>query len=201
MDSDLFEKCRTKDRVAWDKFVKRYKGLVEKSIRYKLNKLGVCLDKQIVLDILQEVFLSIWEKDKLSELRSADCLQGWLAIISINMTSNYCRKNVFLSHDLLMPLEEELVSDSRDATLENVMPGDKCPTYDILRSKELRCFLEKEISRLGIKQQLVLKFSIYDAKKQKDIARLMDIPENTVSTLISRGKKHLRKKLEAYIEE
>ena len=43
-----------------------------------------------------------------------------------------------------------------------------------------------------------LRFNIYENKKQKDIAEIMNLPQGTVATLISRGKKHLKEKLKNF---
>ncbi|NQT33428.1 MAG: hypothetical protein HQ594_07140, partial [Candidatus Omnitrophica bacterium] len=70
----------------------------------------------------------------------------------------------------------------------------------ILVSNELKAALEKELSKFGTKQQLALKFFIYEQERIKDISQIMDLPIGTVSSLIRRGQEILRKKLKKLIE-
>ena len=188
---ELLQKCVRKDRSAWDEFSRRYTTLVTRSVKYKLGKMGLYLAKADILDIVQDIFLAIWEKDKLSTLREASCLDNWLVITSLNATSNYCRKNGIFGPRKTLSLDDGALLDQIEA------PPIKCGNMEF---SELKNILDKEISKFGYRQALALKFHIYDGKKQKDIAKIMNVPAGTVATWIKRGKEKLRANLKDHLK-
>ncbi len=198
---ELLKKCIDKDKSAWDEFIRRYRPLVLRSARYKLNILNrPFLKTRILEDIVQEVFFTIWQKDKLKGLRDASCVKSWLVIVTINTASNYCRKNIFNPERNTFSMHEEPSSDMAGLSPEASISSVKLDTGKMLEANELKSLLDKEISKLSDKEQLALKFNIYEGKKQKDIARIMNVPEGTVATLISRAKLQLKEKLKSFIE-
>lgn len=198
--AELLKRCIAKDRGAWDEFTGRFTPLVKRSVSYKLNKLNLGYSRDQVEDIAQEVFLLIWEKDKLSSVRDTSSLKGWLAIVSLNITSNYCKKHIFSSGGRLLSLDEAKNFDSPGSTLSEVLSSEKLSTLKTLEANELKEIIDKELSLLPAKQQLALKFNIYDGEKQHDIARIMNVPAGTVATLIKRGKETLREKLKIHLD-
>ena len=194
-DEELLQKCIDKDRAAWNEFVRRFSSLVTRSVRYKLNRMDRHLSKNETLDIVQEIFLLIWKKNKLRGVKNTACLKSWLAIVSINLSVNYCRRNVFKTAKNTLSLDENPLAGTSGMPLGFMIPSSKLNTAKTLRSNELSGILDKEISKLGYRQQLVLKLNIYHGKKQKDIAEIMNIPTGTVATLIRRAKDKLRKNL------
>ena len=64
----------------------------------------------------------------------------------------------------------------------------------------MKSVLKREISKLEYKEQLALKFNLYEGKKQKDIAKIMNLPKGTIASLISRAKHRLRENLK-YLKE
>ncbi|MCK5450350.1 MAG: sigma-70 family RNA polymerase sigma factor [Candidatus Omnitrophica bacterium] len=195
---ELLKKCVQKDRSAWEKFAVSSSTLVLKSIKYKLKKLGVRSSKNIVQDISQEVFLSIWEKNKLSKIDDIRCLKGWLAIVSINTTSNYCRKNVFNEDQKTLSLDKYLSPDDYSLKYKDVLPSGARDLDKILEENEFKVNLEKELAELSSKQKLILKLNLYNGKTHKDIGNIMNIPEGTVSAIISRIRKKLKKNLQGF---
>jgi RNA polymerase sigma-70 factor (ECF subfamily) len=193
---NLLQRCVQKDREAWNEFVRQYQGLVTRSVLYKLKKLNFPSRKQEYRDIVQEIFTSIWEKDKLSKLKNPNCLKGWLAIVSLNFTVNYCQRKVFKKAKRTFSLENELANESPGFTLSSILSSEKLRTEKMIEANELKSMINAEISKLVPKQQLALKLSIFDGKTQKDISSIMNVPGGTVATLISRAKKQLRARLE-----
>jgi len=193
--AELIKKCSEKDSKAWNEFVRRYMGIVTRAVRYKLGNLGASYAKADVHDIVQEIFLVIWEKDRLSGIKSAESVRGWLAIVSINFTVHYCRKNIFKNGNRCIPLDSPCNEETGELTLRSIIPSSS-DVLEELKANDLSQIINSEISKLAHKQQLALKLNIFDGMKQKEIAAIMNIPEGTVAILISRGKKYLRNALE-----
>ena len=191
----LIKRCIKKDRGAWDEFIKRYQGLVARSVRYKLRRLNLNLPKGEFCDIVQEVFLFIWEKDKLVGINDTVCIRAWLAMVSVNRTFNYCKNKSFRLERDAYSLDEEISQDKPGITLGSILASDKLSTEKSLESREISRAIEREISKLNHKQQLALKLNLYEEKTQRDIAAIMNIPKNTVATLIRRAKNQLKESL------
>ncbi|MFH1836654.1 MAG: RNA polymerase sigma factor [Candidatus Omnitrophota bacterium] len=193
----LLKRCINKNRNAWKEFTRLYTALIRKSVVYKLRNLGVFLPKIDMDDIVQEILLSIWEKDKLSRIKDIKSLQAWLVMISINMTLNYCRKHVFRHAKDLESLDA-YISDNDEArsTLKDFLSGNTVPAGETASFNELCQVINSIISGLKARDQLVIKLNIYDGAKQKDIAKIMNLPISTVGTVLSRAKKELKRQLE-----
>ena len=192
---ELLRKCLNKDRHAWDKFVRRYTTLVIKGIKYKLKKLGLNLSKHEISDISQEVFLLIWEKDKLRNLKNINSIKAWLVIVAINVTFNYCKKNIFQYSKNTFSLDAALSSENPELTLESTLPSSNNSTANIFRKNKFKDIVDKHLSEFKPRQQLILRLNLYENRTQKDISRIMNLPEGTVAASIKRGKDQLKKLL------
>ncbi len=48
------------------------------------------------------------------------------------------------------------------------------------------------------REQLAVKFSLYDGHKQKDIAKILNVPESTIANHISQAKSKLKDVVKKY---
>ena len=195
LPNELVKRCMLKESPAWDEFIRRYKGLVTRSVRYKLDRLNTRLGRSDAEDIVQEVFFSIWDRDKLTGLRDADCLESWLVMLSINAAANYCREREIRQAENTLSLDAPLHPGENSPTLGEVLPSAAFDTNDMIASGETSYILEREIAALDWREQLALKLNILDGKRQREIADIMALPEGTVATLIRRAKNRLRDRL------
>lgn len=198
--AELIRRCVARDNDAWERFVKVYEGLIIRSVRYKLKKANMSVLSDEFRDIVQEVFLSIWEGNSLASVRDIACLEHWLILTAMNKTSNYCKKKIYRDPGKFLSFDEDISSEGDGLTWGSIMAS-KAPSACIMaEDMEIKEILKKEIDRLGHKQQLALKLSLYDRKKQKEIAGIMNVPKSTVSTMIWRAKLHVREGVEKYFE-
>ncbi|MBF0493654.1 MAG: sigma-70 family RNA polymerase sigma factor [Candidatus Omnitrophica bacterium] len=201
--TELINRCVAGDREAWGSFHAVYKGLVEKSVEYKLNKMKVRFRLDMHADIVQEIFLDIWEKNKLARLENIATLECWLSMISVNATINYCKKNLFKRSGSIISLEEEVTDRGLDGSktlLKQILPGSSFTAEDESIASEMKCFIEEEIGNLDAKKKLAFKLNAYHGKTFKDIGEMMNIPTNTVATLVRRVKGDLSEKISKYFE-
>jgi RNA polymerase sigma factor (sigma-70 family) len=185
---ELVERCIKRDRLAWDEFVQEYEGLVKKAVHYKLNRMNAKSLQSEAEDISQEVFLTLWEDNKLVMLRDISSLEGWLVIAAINRTINYCKRR-WKEERLTKSFNGSLSDD--ELALEDTLSVKGNDPAKALYVKELVSCAGKEISSLKEKERKVLKLSLC-GWKQIDIAGRMDMPTNTVATLIRRAKSKVR---------
>jgi len=173
---DMIERCIKREEKAWLEFINRFSGLVYYSASQRLRRDGFRFNEQDVQDIVQNVFVDIWEKSKLVEVRERDKIQAWLSIVGQTRALNFMRKKKerLLAEDELFKVEN-VVSDNGEA--------------DRL---ELAEELETAIKPFEPREKIILKLNIIHGKTHKEIAKFMKIPINTVSTIIARRKKFLR---------
>lgn len=191
----LVRKCIRNDASAWHEFVKRYQKLVCWAVRRKLDSIGMRASKHEVCDIVQEIFIEVWEKNRLSMLRNAACLKAWLYRIASNKTINYCRKTS-REKDRSASLDSELTHENPAFNLGSVIPCNKFNGLKSAESQEIAEILKIVMKRLGSKYQTALRLQVFESKKQREIAEVMDVSINTVSTLVRRAKHKVQEEVE-----
>ena len=176
---DLIGRCIKREEKAWIEFIDRFSGLVHYSASRRLKRDGFRFNEQDIQDIVQNVFVNIWEKSELAEVRERNKIQAWLSIVGQTSALNFMRKK-----------KERLLSEEELFKVENIVSdkGAECRA-------ELIEELENAVEGFPPREKIVLKLNIIHGKTHKEIADFMNIPINTVSTIISRRKKVLKKAL------
>jgi len=177
--SGLIERCISREEKAWSEFIDRFSGLVYYSARERLGRSGIRFREQDIEDIAQDVFVEIWEKARLEEVRERNKIGAWISIMTQTRALNYMRskKEFLLREDELYKIGNISSSNSGQ------------------RHKELIEELEKLIEPFPAREKVILKLNIIYQKAHKEIADFMGMPINTVSTIIARRKEFLRKRL------
>lgn len=178
---ELIERCIKREEKAWSEFIGRFSGLIYYSARERLKRSGFRFNSQDIQDIVQSVFVELWEKSRLSEVRDRNKIKAWLSIIGQTRALNFMRKKRerLLSEEELFKVED-MVSDK----------GEECRA-------ELMEEVEKAVENFSPREKIILKLNIAHGKTHKEIADFMNIPVNTVSTIIARKKQVLRALLKA----
>lgn len=184
----LVARCVRRDRKAWTEFVREYEGLVRRAVWYKINRMNSKALRSESDDIVQEVFLKLWEDNKLASVRDISKLKGWLVIVAINKTINYATRR-WNKEKRTRSLDESF-SDS-EFTLEDVIPAKGNDPAKGLELKELTERALEEISTLEKRDRKILNLSL-GGRRHTDIAEKMEMPVNTVATIISRAKEKVR---------
>jgi len=197
---ELIKKCVAKNPEAWREFIERYEDIVARSVRNKLSKLGAKFPRDEFHDIVQEIFLMIWENNRLAGLRDIRVLKNWLIMVALNKTSNYCRRRANTKPPGTVSFDEHVNSEGMLVSPESVIPNGEPDAGDIFESRELRAVVKKATDSLDHRQQLAFKLYVYERLRLKDIAAIMNIPANTAATLVRRARIEVRKKIDKYSE-
>jgi RNA polymerase sigma-70 factor (ECF subfamily) len=164
-----------KDRHAFIFIVERY----QEPLRRYARRLG-CTDPSDAEDVLQEVFLKCFVN--LNNYDPALKFSSWLYRIAHNETiSLFRRKKVRPSP---VATEEDL------ALFENLSDG-KNLLDDLARESDAT-YLQSALGKVTEKYRTVLILRFFEEKSYTEISDIMEIPEGTVATYISRGKKELK---------
>lgn len=174
----LIKRCLAKDKHAWQIFLRKYSRLIYWAINNRLNKINAEHSQNDIEDIFQNVFLTLFEENKLLLLKNIKFLPGWLAILASNKTVDYMRKK-FRNRE----------------NLGAILPGFNTDYKKELLNKELLTLTSEIIDSLPNREKLIISLNILEEKTHKEIAEITAMPINTISTIISRTKEKIRKEL------
>lgn len=174
----LIEKCAQKDPVAWAEFVTRFSPLINFSIKKALA--GYLYDRSMeeeVKDIRQNIMVSLWNKNKLDEVRNRENINYWLAIVARNTAINYLktkRKEILVGEESYFDKfaaggADEAGVEERDKKIEMI--------YNLLTPGE------KIVFTLCFKKGFSL----------KDASKILNLAPATVSATIARMRKKIKK--------
>lgn len=188
---ELVNRCIDKDKSAWNEFVLRFKAIAEKAVRLRLNRHNFPHTIEDVKDITQSIFLDIWEGNKLELVKDQDKITGWMVIVAQNAAVDFIRKTRNLTRQSSVVLNEEGVEFDITDTL-----AAKSNPVDELSTLELADTLDTLINAFEPRDRLILKLNLLHSQSHKEIAALLKLPQNTVSTIIRRSLLKLRESLE-----
>lgn len=188
---ELVNRCIDKDKSAWNEFVLRFKAIAEKAVRLRLNRHNFPHTIEDVKDITQSIFLDIWEGNKLELVKDQEKITGWIVIVAQNAAIDFIRKTRNLTRQSMVVLNEEGVEfDITDTLTAKSNPVDELSTL------ELADTLDTLINALEPRDRLILKLNLLHSQSHKEIADLLKLPQNTVSTIIRRSLLKLKESLE-----
>lgn len=179
----LIGRCIQKEERAWQEFIEHFSGLLYYSARERLKRDGIRFVQEDLDDIVQGVFLEMWEKNRLQEVRDRERINAWLSIVAQSRALNYIRQK-----------KERLLSQKEFYKIDNIVSDAGSYVDERLLDK-----LERIVQNFDAREKLILKLNIIYGKKHKEIAEFMNIPINTVSTIIARKKNFLRERLKDFV--
>lgn len=167
---EIIEGCRKGDEASQKCLYLTYGPLIK----------GICVryaeDIQEAEDFFHDIFIFILTH--FEHFDKITTLGGWMRTITINKCIDFLRHKRIRS---TIPMSS-LVGDFNDAASHD---------YDGIPMRELQSF----ISQLPVNQRTAFNLYIVDGIKQEEIANMMQLTQNNVSTLISRARTTLRKKI------
>jgi RNA polymerase sigma-70 factor (ECF subfamily) len=133
-------------------------------------------------EITQDVFANIYRNA--SKFRGDSALGTWIYRITVNTSLNYVKKKNRLSF-------KKTVEHDKD------YPDFEHPGI-VLENKENAALLFKVIDTLPASQKTAFILSYIEDLPRKEVADVMEISLKAVESLLQRGKKNLREKLEKH---
>ena len=202
-DSELVSRCVNRDPLAWNQFVERFSKLVFWAIKERLSSRGCYCSQEDLGDIFQNIFANLWIKNLLKQVRAQEKIKTWLIMVSGNMAIDYVRKNnmqTIKEETSIYQSISERLPDEEEITLEAVLASDSGDPRAGASANEIVKLLEQEMEKLNPKEKTVLELDVLYDMKQKDIADVVKLPINTVSSIIVRGKEKLRESLKEKVD-
>jgi RNA polymerase sigma-70 factor (family 1) len=166
-DSKLVAKLRVGDVTAFDNLYWRYYEVVYRNI------LKITKDAVVAEDILQEVFIRLWEKR--NEISADQPVIKWIFVISFNLSIDYIRKK----------LREQAVH--RNLLAESSQMPAPTSTYE-----EYYQLLKNAIDQLSPQKQRIIRLCKLEGKTYEEAAAEMQISRHTVKEYLSAAMSSLR---------
>jgi RNA polymerase sigma-70 factor, ECF subfamily len=176
----LLRGCADGDEKAWEGLVKAFSPLVYKVVRQKALLCLISLPQNDIDEIIHQTFTNIWRRKSLSRLTSAKSIPAYLTVIAQNTAIDFFRNNIRQNN-----VKKKYFVDAK---------YEKTPR-DETEQKEMSSIVDDFISSLTCKERQIITSEFVYELKHREIAYLMDIPVNTVSTIVSRLKNLLKEKL------
>ncbi|MCD0486988.1 RNA polymerase sigma-70 factor [Pedobacter sp. MC2016-14] len=161
------------DEKAFTQVFKRYNSLL---YAHAYKKLG---SREEAKDIVQEIFAVLWSKRL--ELNVTTSLSGYLFTAVRNRIFD------FIAH-------QDVATRYIDS-LQDFLNHGEAITDHLIREKQIREIIEKEISLLPPKMRVVFELSRKNYMSHKEIAENLGISEQTVTDQIKKALKILRKRM------
>lgn len=169
-DPQLFSRLRAGESSALDELFRRYYvELCRVALRFVNNE-------QEAEDIIQELFVSIWEK-RTSQRDDLEAVGAYLRRAARNRSLNYLRDRSRI------PVDDGEVP----VTIDSGHLAD-----DDLNQEELRNHIHRAIDALPERCRLVFVMSKLEDMTHKEIAEALDISPKTVENQMTRAYRYLR---------
>ena len=159
-DSKLVARLRAGDVSAFDSLYWRYYQVVYRNI-VKLTKEPV-----IAQDILQEVFIRLWEKR--NDINYEQPVANWIFVISFNLSIDYTRKK----------LREEVLH-------RNLLASSEHTTQYVFEYEQYYHLLKHAIEQLSPQKQKIVKLCKLEGKTYEEAAAELQISRHTVKEYLS----------------
>jgi len=181
-DDDLLLMYRNGDVDAFDALFDRYHAAVYSFARTMLG------DSRGPEEMLQEAFLTVARQAKKYEPRGR--FRPWLMRIV---------RNLCLNRLAAAKARREMLAGSGMALIE---PASREPEPDeSMQNNERAATVRAAIAELPERQREAIALQVYSRMSYREIAGVLEMPINTVKTLIHRAKASLARSLESLNEE
>ena len=178
----LLRRCINGEKPAWDKFVEHFSQLIYWAIRKKLNRSGWAYTQQDIEDIFQNVFILLYEKGKLRQVKNKENISTWLVIVAANCTTNYFRNK-----------SQKFIQ--KEPTLEEAS-FEHYEMAEPLEQERQDEILETAIKALSARERIILQLHYLHNRTHQEIGEILKMPMNTVSSILKRNREKIKEKLE-----
>jgi RNA polymerase sigma-70 factor (ECF subfamily) len=184
-DVDLMTAIQAGDPDALSQLYDRYNGIVKALI------LRIIHNDAEADDLLQEVFLEIWNQAKNFSAQKGKPL-GWMVTLTRRRAIDALRKRQAYAR-----AEERLQAEPERQPLAWVQNS----TAEDINSGDTRALMAKVISSLPEAQQQVIDLAFFKGMSQREIAAHTNIPLGTVKTRLELGLKKIYDSLKELKDE
>lgn len=144
-------------------------------------------DYDIARDITAETFLKAFLKIKDFQWKGIP-ISAWLYKIATNEVNYFFRKQRYTPITFQSILDHDLLNFNHNGLWE----GEKTQLEEELRQHNDFILVQQKLKLLNNKYQEVIALRYFEGKDIKEISEILDKPEGTIKSLLSRGLEKLR---------
>jgi len=176
-DTQLVDLLKSGDHAAFTEIYKRFSGLLY-SYAFKLTG-----DTDTAKDLVQELFISLWDKREKTEL--------------LTSLSSYLYSAV--RYKFLKLIAHQKIKSAYAERFLNILEQGSWAIDHYITDKELAAEVEKLVSSLPKKQARIFALSRLEYRSHEEIAQEMELSEKTVKNIMSQAVKNLRLKIGTFL--
>ena len=191
-DAVLVDMCQRGDSKAMERLVLKYQNRIYNTI------LKICANTEDAAELTQDTFVKVIENIDKFEGRSG--FYTWAFRIAVNLTLNYCKRNVQLGFRSLENSDDEHDEQGRTALKEFLTDESSPDPAAVVVNKELAEIAVKALMKLDDWQRAVIVLRDIEGMDYAQIADVLGIEHGTVKSRLSRARSALREILEAVIQ-
>jgi RNA polymerase sigma-70 factor (ECF subfamily) len=154
---------------------------------------GLCLrilnEPQLAEDMLQEVFVRVWEKGHTYE-QARGQFATWLMGVTRNMCIDQLRR-LRARPQAAEPVD----ADGEASPLEELLLDPNADVVEAASSNELAATVRRAMAQLSPEQRQVIELSYFRGFTRREIAQKLQLPEGTVHTRARLALQNLRQDL------
>ncbi len=181
-DAEILRGCLRGDKRAWDGFVDRYSRLIYWSIWKKLETRALPNKKEACRETFQEFFRRALEPSLLQKIAGAENIKRYLHVSVSNLVSERFRRRGTV--EKFEVSDESAEAEASEFSDEAVL-------------SERRAILESVLGTLKPDQRKCLELHYLDGHTHQEIANILGLSQDTVSSILRRAKDKLRERLRA----
>ncbi len=187
----LVKQCQQGDSAAMERLILRYQNRIYNVI------LKICADPDDAAELTQETFVKIIENINKFEGRSG--FYTWAFRIAVNLTLNYCRRNVKLGFRSLDAEQVQYNSQAKQLLRQFLSDDSSLEPAVVAQNREMCEIAVEALMKLDDAQRVVVVLRDIEGMGYARIAEVLDIKLGTVRSRLSRARSRLRQILEAIL--
>ena len=192
-EEELLSRVQSRSKSAFNELFSRH----EPSVRSRLRT--VLRDQDAAEDILQEVFVRVWEKASGWDGRGT--ARGWIFRITVNLAFNYLRARRRRSE---FPLEMNAPpegDDDEDSRLPRYLESGFPEPPAEFESTEIRSYVQELIDGLPAPKRAVMHMVYCEDLSVREVSDALGITDGTVKSRLFYGRKAIEDRLRSFLEE
>jgi RNA polymerase sigma-70 factor (ECF subfamily) len=188
-DNVLIEQCRKGSQKAMETLIIKYQNRIYNVI------LRICGNTHDAAELTQDTFVKVLQN--IDKFHGRSSFYTWAFRIAVNLTINYCKRNVKLGLRSL-DAEDYQNSDHTKMTLKVLLKDDRSADPALIAvNKELANIVLTAMMKLDDAHRAVMVLRDIEGMNYAQIAYILGINLGTVKSRLSRARSHLREILEA----
>lgn len=180
IDRQLLDRCLGHQPHAWNDFVDRYMGLFYHVINHVAHARSMTLSEADIEDIAAEIFLAVVDDDYkiLRAFKAESALPTYLIVVARRI----CVREV------VRRLREAELGHAH-AHRHMIEDEDRSEAEPVLAAEEV----ERMLGKLSEREAEVVRLYHLQYLNYRQIAKQLNIPENTIGPILSKARRQLRR--------